>query len=104
MTSISDLEAESCLDVCNTLLADSAIDHACALLLDLIEKRLDLPMAYNNLGWIYELTHQFELAIDAYHKALQPNPKLELAGRNLATLLNELGRYEQSNFAWAKLL
>jgi hypothetical protein len=101
---MSDLEAEACLEACNTLLGDSGIDQARMLLLDLIEKRPDLPMAHNNLAWIYELTHQHENAINGYHRALLLNPQFELARRNLAALLYELGRYEQSYFEWTKLL
>lgn len=102
--SLSDRDAESCIESCNTLMDNSAFGEARTLLLNLIEQRPDLPMAYNNLGWIYELTQQFDNALDAYNMALQLNSQFELARRNLGTLLYELGRYEQAYIEWQKLL
>jgi hypothetical protein len=53
---------------------------------------------YYNLGRTHLLQGHKEQAIASYRKALQLNPQHEVARRNLAMLLTQLGRREESAF------
>jgi Tetratricopeptide repeat len=56
------------------------------------------PIDHYNLGRTQQLQGHKEQAVGSYRKALQLNPEHELARRNLATLLTQLGRREESAF------
>jgi len=72
--------------------------------LDAVTAFPDVPMGYNNLGWVYELRKDFDAAILSYRRALDLNPSFHLARRNLAELLFALGRFSESVGHWDALL
>lgn len=52
--------------------------------------------SYCNLGTVYILTEEFELAKEAFHKALDINPKYFLAYRNLGSLAYQNTEYTEA--------
>ena len=54
------------------------------------------PMAYNNLGWSRQMQGDTSDALLHYQRALQIDPGLKIARRNLARLLVKLGRRDES--------
>lgn len=60
--------------------------------------------AYSNLGWVRQMQGDSEGAMASYHKALQLDPHLQIAQRNLATLLVQLGQRNRSLALWRTLL
>jgi tetratricopeptide (TPR) repeat protein len=60
----------------------------------------DQAMPHNNLGWIRQTQGDVEGAIQAYRQALQIEPSLGLARRNMTTLLVRLGRRDESLALW----
>ena len=72
--------------------------------LRVVENWPNLPMGHNNLGWIHESRKDFDAAIQSYRTALELNPSLILARRNLAELHFDLGRYSESGHHWDALL
>jgi len=71
---------------------------------NLVKLRPDLPMGHNNLGWLQERREDFEGAIVSYQRALELNPSLGLARRNLASLLFDRGRFSESLPHWTALV
>ncbi len=65
-----------------------------------IELGPDNAQTYNNMGWVRAMQGAGGEAAAYYQKALQLNPGLRPARRNLATLLVRLGRREQSLHLW----
>jgi tetratricopeptide (TPR) repeat protein len=56
----------------------------------------DLPMAYNNLGWVRQKQGDPEQAFHCYQRALELNPSFALVQVNLILLLTELNRFEET--------
>src|SRR6266849_8599931 len=65
-----------------------------------IELNPNHPMAHNNLGWTLQMQGDNQGAVDNYLKALQFDSDLKIARRNLATLLVQLGRHDESFHLW----
>jgi hypothetical protein len=65
-----------------------------------IELNCELPMAHNNLGCARQAQQDPEGALACYQRALQLDPSLQLARRNLARLLVALGRGKDSWQLW----
>lgn len=65
-----------------------------------IELKPDHATAYSNLGWVQQMQGDNDGAITNYHKALQLEPHLQIARRNLATLLVRLGHRNESLYLW----
>jgi len=65
-----------------------------------IELNPNHPMAHNNLGWTLQMQGDNQGAVDNYQKALQFDSDLKIARRNLATLLVQLGRHDESFHLW----
>jgi tetratricopeptide (TPR) repeat protein len=63
-------------------------------------KALDLspahPLANNNLGWVRQMQGDPDGAIASYRRALRLEPQLRIARRNLAILLVQLDRVDES--------
>src|SRR5437016_6662949 len=57
-------------------------------------------IAHNNFGWVRQMQGDDDGALDAYEKALQFDPHLRVARRNLAVLLLQLGLKERSIYLW----
>jgi hypothetical protein len=65
-----------------------------------VESNPDNPIAYNNLGWTRQRQGDSLGAIACYEAALELNPNLRVARRNLATLLVRLGRQDETLELW----
>src|SRR6185369_2146202 len=72
---------------------DHHYEEAIAVLKKAIALRPDLPMAYYNLGRIYQMIDQWELAIDAFKHALAVQPEFVDAIHQLAVSYNSTERY-----------
>lgn len=65
----------------------------------------DLSVAYYNLGNRYKTLEQWELAIDAYDKAIARNPRYLSAHNNLALVYEATGEHdEQAIRSWRHIL
>lgn len=62
----------------------------------LIESGHNFADVLNKLGFIYSMKGNFENAVTYLKKALEINPRYTEAAINLAFVLSELGRYEES--------
>jgi hypothetical protein len=61
-----------------------------------VERCPEDPVAHNNLGCAQQLRGEGAEALAGFRRALQLDPQLRTARRNLATLLARLGREEES--------
>lgn len=83
--------------------AFQARDYKAALghLESVVAEKKDYADVYNMLGLIYYHSSRFEDGIRAFEKALEINPSYTEASLNLAVVYNELGRFENSQQAYA---
>ncbi len=89
-------EARLLVDAGHDLAGQRRYAEAEAYFLRAIAVSPDHAMAHNNLGWVCEIRGAVDQAVAFYSKALEKNPTLALARRNLAALLVRAGRSKES--------
>jgi len=74
---------------------DKALEHLSRVL----EMEPDNPYAYNNIGWIYQLSRRDDEAIEMYRRAIMfdVDKKMTLPRRNLADMYIALHRYKEAH-------
>lgn len=77
-------------------------DRALPLLKKVSELDSGLPDILNMLGLIYHNKGNFNLALQAFEDALTINPNYTEASLNLAVTCNDLGRFQEAKFVYAR--
>jgi tetratricopeptide (TPR) repeat protein len=70
--------------------------------LQILNTKPDFADIQNKMGIIYNQTNRLELAVKAFEKALELNPRYTEASLNLAVTLSDRGNYEQAREVFEK--
>ena len=81
---------------------DGHYDEALPLLKKVNELDGDLPDVLNMLGLIYHNKGKFNKALNCFEEALSINPHYTEASLNLAVTCNDLGRFQEAKFVYAR--
>ncbi len=88
----------------NALFDQGKVNEGLTLLIEAGEKAPEFPDIHNQLGLMYCMLGSYQMAVNAFRKALELNTNYIEAHLNLSITFNEMGRYTEAVTEYEKAM